>query len=109
MAYVLLLFFVLAICFVAANLIVNRVYQSGHKIYGLLVGFLSFLVLILAQVLTRNQIVLYIAQLIFMFGCVVFFMASSRNYLQFQAGKGTGWFSKRLRKVQALNKQHNQS
>lgn len=108
MTYVLTLFVVLAVLFIVAVKLVNKVYESGHQIWSIFVGFLSFLLLVVGTItLHGNQIALIIVQVVFMFGTIVFFMAFTKNYKLYLAGKGKGWIADRTRKIQDLNKKHN--
>lgn len=104
MSYVIKLFGVLAILFIIAINLVNKIYRSGHQIPGFLIGFISFVILILAQILSHNQMVLTIAQVVFLFGCILFFMASTKNYNLARQGKGKGWLAKRVRRLREANK-----
>ncbi|CAJ1202606.1 hypothetical protein CPR19092_LGOLGGFK_02484 [Companilactobacillus paralimentarius] len=107
MTYVILMFVVLAILFAVAIKLVNKVYENGHQIWSILVGLTSFVLLIIGTITLHNQIALIIVQIVFMFGSIVFFMAFTRNYKLFLAGKGKGWIADRTRKIQALSKKHN--
>lgn len=106
MGYAIMMFLVLAVLFTAALALVGWVYQSGHRIYGTLVGFASFILLIVGQAITNNRIALIAFQVVFLFGCIVFFMAATKNYKLFMAGEGKGWLANRVRKMQALSKNH---
>ncbi|AUI72082.1 hypothetical protein COSHB9_11190 [Companilactobacillus alimentarius] len=107
MTYVITLFMVLAVLFIIAYEMVNEVYKHGHQIWSMCVGLLSFILLIIGTITIHNQIALIFVQVIFMFGTIVFFMAFTRNYKLYLAGKGKGWIADRTRKIQELNKKHN--
>jgi len=107
MTYVITLFAVLAVLFFGAITLVNKVYASGHQIWSMLVGGISFVLLIIGSITLHNQAALIAVQVIFMFGIIVFFMAFTRNYKLYLAGKGKGWIADRTRKIQELNKKHN--
>ena len=107
MTYVITLFIVLAILFIIAYKMVNEIYKRGHQIWSIFVGLLSFILLIIGTITVHNQIALMFVQVVFMFGTIVFFMAFTRNYKLYLAGKGKGWIADRTRKIQEINKKHN--
>jgi hypothetical protein len=98
------LFIVLAIMITASMAVVNRVYAKGGHLNGTLIGFASFLVLILAQLFLKNEILQSIATGLFLFGSILFFMVASKNYKLFMDGKSHGWLARRVQKVNELSK-----
>jgi len=107
MKYAIIMFVILMILFAVAIKLINIVYDNGHRIWSILVGLMSFILLIVGTITLHNQVALTIIQIIFMFGTIVFFVAFTRNYKLYLAGKGKGWIADRTRKIQELNKKHN--
>lgn len=103
MLYILTLFVVLAVSFTLATGLVEIIYKSGRRLNSLIIGGASFLVLIMGSILTSNQIMLYIIQVVFLFGTIVFFMVATKNYRALIKGEGSGWLAKRVRKLKSMN------
>ncbi|MFD1441513.1 hypothetical protein [Lacticaseibacillus hegangensis] len=104
--YTLGLIAIFGLLFWVAFKLVDSVYSSGGRINGILVGFISFALLIGAVILTHNRVILAAAQVVFLFGGIVFFMASTRNYKMIMAGEGSGWLARRVRRLQRASKGH---
>lgn len=106
MLYTFKIFLVLAILFIVAIKSIDAVYNNGKQIPSFLVGGISFLCLILGQIFLKNQILLTISVITFLFGSIVFFMSATRNYKLLINGEGNGWLAKRVRKLKNASKNH---
>ncbi|WEV40214.1 hypothetical protein OZX56_06910 [Lactobacillus sp. ESL0684] len=77
----------LLIIFLLANKVVSQVYLAGHKIYSVLVGLLSILLLAFGIIYCKNSIGLTLIGAVFVFGCIVFLNSFDRNIKTFMHRK----------------------
>lgn len=102
MLNIFVLFICLSVNIVLALYFVNKVYSLGYKIYSFLVGFLSFLLLIVSDLFVKNQWLMYFNQIIFLLGIMIFFISASKNYHLLISGKGKGWLSKKVKRLKEV-------
>lgn len=95
---------ILLFLFILAHNLVEKVYKSGHKIYSMLVGFISCLLLIYDSLFVKNTIISTIIQALYLFGGIIFFMSFNLNFKLIIKGKGNSWLAKRIRRLRSLSK-----
>lgn len=99
-----LLVMMLIFLFIIAHSLVEKVYKSGHRIYSMLVGFISCLLLIYDLLFVKSTIISTIIQALYLFGGIVFFMSFDLNFKLIIKGKGNSWLAKRIRRLQSMSK-----
>ena len=99
-----LLVMMLIFLFIIAHRLVEKVYKSGHRIYSMLVGFISCLLLIYDLLFVKSTIISTIIQALYLFGGIVFFMSFDLNFKLIIKGKGNSWLAKRIRRLQSMSK-----
>lgn len=99
-----LLVMTLIFLFIIAHSLVEKVYKSGHRIYSMLVGFISCLLLIYDLLFVKSTIISTIIQALYLFGGIVFFMSFDLNFKLIIKGKGNSWLAKRIRRLQSMSK-----
>lgn len=99
-----LLVIMLIFLFIIAHSLVKKIYKNGHKIYSMLVGFISCLLLIYDSLFVKSTIISTIIQTLYLFGGIVFFMSFNLNFKLIIKGKGNSWLAKRIRRLRSLSK-----